>query len=323
MRRRDLLRFGVGVFAAGSFTPAFDRQARSESKTSPAHPGVPVVDTHTHFYDPTRPEGVPWPGKDDAVLYRPVLPPEFLKLTAPFGVVGTVVVEASPRFEDNAWLLELAAKHRELFGIVGNLAPGEESFAARVQGLAKNPRYRGFRVNHDRVRKGLDDAAFLKDLALVAELGLVLDVNGGPDMPADVARLAEKLPKLKIAVNHLANLRHDGKTVPENWRKGMEACAARERVTVKVSAMVEAVVGQPKGTVPDSAEYYRPALDTVWKLFGEDRLVYGSNWPVSARYAPYETVQKIATEYFTARGRGAAEKFFAKNAERIYGYPAG
>ncbi len=218
MRRRDLLRFGVGAFAAGSFTPAFDGQARSETKPSPAHPGVPVVDTHTHFYDPSRPEGVPWPGKDDAVLYRPVLPPEFLKLTAPFGVVGTVVVEASPRFEDNAWLLELAARHRELFGIVGNLAPGEESFAARLQGLAGNPRYRGFRVNHDRVRKGLDDRAFLKDMALVAELGLVLDVNGGPDMPADVARLAEKLPKLKIAVNHLANLRHDGKTVPENWR---------------------------------------------------------------------------------------------------------
>lgn len=317
MRRRAFLQHAAG---AVSFALT-GRPVTARDTTSPAHPGVPVIDTHTHFYDPTRPAGVPWPGKDDPVLYRPVLPPEFLKLTARFGVVGTVVVEASPRFEDNAWLLELAAKHRELFGIVGNLTPGEESFAGRLESLAKNPRYRGFRINHDRLGKGLSEAAFLKDLALVAERGLVLDVNGGPDMPADVARLAAKLPSLRIAVNHLANVRHDGKQVPRNWQDGMRACAAHEQVCVKVSALVEAVVGQPKGMVPETAEYYRPALDFVWKTLGEDRLVYGSNWPVSARYAPYETVQKIATEYFTARGGLAAEKFFAKNAERFYAYP--
>jgi L-fuconolactonase len=319
MRRRSLLQH-----AAGALSFAFTgRWVSARDTRSPAHPGVPVIDTHTHFYDPTRPEGVPWPGKDDTVLYRPVLPAEFLKLTTPFGVVGTVVVEASPRFEDNAWLLELAAKHRELFGIVGNLTPGEDSFAERLQSLAKNPRYRGFRINHDRLAKGLADTAFLKDLGLVAEQGLVLDVNGGPDMPTDVARLAVKLPRLKIAVNHLANVRHDGKQVPANWQAGMRACAQHEQVCVKVSALVEGVVGQPQGTIPDTAEYYRPALDFVWKAFGEDRLVYGSNWPVSARYAPYETVQKIAAEYFTARGQVAAEKFFAKNAERFYAWTKG
>ena len=52
----------------------------------------PVVDTHTHFYDPTRPQGVPWPSKDDPLLYRSVLPKEFQALTKPFGVTGTVIV---------------------------------------------------------------------------------------------------------------------------------------------------------------------------------------------------------------------------------------
>ena len=67
----------------------------------------PIVDCHTHFYDPTRPEGVPWPGKDDAVLYRTVLPKHFLEQAATLGVTKTVVVEASPWVEDNAWLLDL------------------------------------------------------------------------------------------------------------------------------------------------------------------------------------------------------------------------
>src|SRR3954454_16774698 len=79
------------------------------------------IDTHTHFYDPTRKEGVPWPGKGDKVLYRPVLPKEFKKLAAPFGVTGTVVVEASPRVEDNQWLLDLARDEPFLVGVVGRL----------------------------------------------------------------------------------------------------------------------------------------------------------------------------------------------------------
>ena len=68
-----------------------------------------VVDTHTHFYDPSRPQGVPWPPKSETTLYRTVLPAEFQKLAEPQGVKGTVVVEASAWVEDNQWVLDLAA----------------------------------------------------------------------------------------------------------------------------------------------------------------------------------------------------------------------
>ncbi|MCH7931506.1 MAG: MlrC C-terminal domain-containing protein [Proteobacteria bacterium] len=54
---------------------------------------VVIIDTHTHFYDPSRPEGVPWPSANDEVLYRTVLPEDFRKLAEPVGVTGTVVVE--------------------------------------------------------------------------------------------------------------------------------------------------------------------------------------------------------------------------------------
>jgi L-fuconolactonase len=46
-----------------------------------------IIDSHTHFYDPTRPQGVPWPGKDDKILYRRVMPDEFRKLVRPHGVL--------------------------------------------------------------------------------------------------------------------------------------------------------------------------------------------------------------------------------------------
>src|SRR5262245_55089403 len=74
---------------------------------TPSASDTAIIDTHTHFYDPTRPQGVPWPPKSDGLLYRPVYPDEFRKLAAPHGVSGTVVVEASPWLEDNQWVLDL------------------------------------------------------------------------------------------------------------------------------------------------------------------------------------------------------------------------
>ena len=60
-----------------------------------------VIDAHTHFYDPTRPQGVPRPPREDKLLYRRVLPKDYLALPLPKPVTGTVVVETSPLVEDN------------------------------------------------------------------------------------------------------------------------------------------------------------------------------------------------------------------------------
>src|SRR3954469_15875 len=67
-----------------------------------------IIDTHTHFYDPTRPQGVPWPDKNDKILYRRVRPEDYRALPKPVPVQGTVVVEASAWLEDNQWILDLA-----------------------------------------------------------------------------------------------------------------------------------------------------------------------------------------------------------------------
>ena len=67
-----------------------------------------IIDTHTHFYDPTRPQGVPWPSKENELLYRTVLPQHHRALAEREGVTGTVVVEASKWLEDNQYVLDLA-----------------------------------------------------------------------------------------------------------------------------------------------------------------------------------------------------------------------
>src|SRR5205809_6764170 len=104
-----------------------------------------IIDTHTHFYDPTRPQGVPWPPPDDTVLYRRVMPENYKALAVPEGVTGTVVVEASQWVEDNEWILDLAAREPFIVGFVGNLQPGSPDFGANLERLAANPLFRGIR----------------------------------------------------------------------------------------------------------------------------------------------------------------------------------
>ena len=310
--RRDFLKVAIAAASGAAGSP--ELLAADEAK-SPE-----IIDTHTHFYDPARPEGVPWPNKNDALLYRTVLPAEFARLTGPLGVTGTVVVEASPWLEDNQWVLDLAAKEPLLVGMVGNLTPGSDGFAAQLDRFAKNPLFRGLRILGASLGEGLSRKPFVDDLRRLADTDRELDVNGRPDMLPDVARLAREIPKLRIVINHVANARIDGKPPDAAWLSGMRSAAAGENVFCKVSALVEST-GRREGDAPADVEYYRPVLDALWQTFGEGRLIYGSNWPVSERFAPYRTVLGIVREYFTARGSTAAKKFFAANAQAAYRWP--
>jgi L-fuconolactonase len=97
----------------------------------------------------------------------------------------------------------------------------------------------------------------------------------------------------------------------------MRAAAEGKRVYCKVSALVEAT-GRTERDAPADVAFYRPLLDALWEIFGADRLIYASNWPVSERAAPYATVFKIVHTYFQAKGKPALEKFLRGNAVAAY-----
>ncbi len=313
LTRRDFAQVTLSGLLAGSVWGA--QAVISHASAAPAD--EPLIDTHTHFYDPTRPQGVPWPGKGDDRLYRAVLPSEFSELTASLGVTGTVVVEASPWLEDNQWLLDLADQQKAIVGVVGNLTPGGEGYAVHLARFAKHRLFRGIRIGHGLVKEKLADETFLADVRRLAEHDLELDVNGGPDMPADVARLAKVAPELRMVINHVANVRIDGRRPPAEWQAGMAAAAEHANVFCKVSALVEGAA-PPDKPAPVETDFYRPVLESVWEMFGADRLIYGSNWPVSNRAAPYDVLLHIVREYFVDKGPEAAAKYFHRNAQAAY-----
>jgi predicted TIM-barrel fold metal-dependent hydrolase len=252
-----------------------------------------IIDTHTHFYDPSRPGGVPWPPKNDSLLYRRVLPADFRRVTSGLGVEGTVVVEASPLFEDNQWILDMAATEPAIVGFIGHLDPGAPEFPSQLVRFTRNPLFRGIRLNERAISQGLRQGAFRHGLQQLGDAGLTLDAIGSASMFPDVARVAKDIPKIKIVIDHLPFDRQ-----PELPRM--------ENVFAKVS-----------GVRPNTP---KASLDELWEAFGPSRVVYGSNWPVSEHVASYPQILKVVTEYFTTKGPEAVERYFRTNSRVAYGW---
>jgi len=290
------------------------------ASTGTAAPGageLGLVDTHTHFYDPTRPQGVPWPPREEKQLYRRVLPKDYLSLPVPRPVSGTVVVEASPWVEDNQWVLDLAAKETFIVGVVGNLPVGSKQFAGHLKRFAGNTLFRGIRIRDRKLDGTLDDPAFVSDLKLLADYGLSLDLVGGSEIPPYAVELARKIPALRIVIDHLAGVVVDGQQPSADWVQGMKSLAPYTNIYCKLSGLVEGT-GKRDGSAPRDVESYRPVLNCMREIFSVERLIYASNWPVSELYAPLATVQGIIGDYFRSYGRRAEEHVFALSGKTAY-----
>ena len=273
-----------------------------------------IIDTHTHFYDPARPQGVPWPPKDDATLYQTTLPARYRKLTQPLGITGTVVVEASAWLEDNQWVLDLAKENPFIVGLVGRLDPGAAEFRNHLERFRKDRLFLGIRVAAGVLAERVTLPAFISDLKRLRDAGLQLDVVGGPLMFADVVRLSDQIPELRIVIDHLPFDPPKESSIRTKVDKAMRELGGRPAVFAKISS----VLRRSGGRVPVELSAYRGALDDVCNVFGADRVIFGSNWPVSDRIAEYAIVLRVVREYFAEKGPEAAEKYFRKNSMAAY-----
>lgn len=279
-----------------------------------------VVDAHTHFYDTTRSGGVTWPRREDALLHRPVLPNEWARLARPEGVTATIVIEASRRIEDNQWLLDLCAADRPpagmqgLLGVIGNLPLGDPSFAALLDRFAANRHFLGIRTGAATLGRVGDDPAVAADLSRVVKLGLAVDVLGAGVAEA-VVRAADRFPSLRIVVDHMAGPAITADGPEESWRRSIAQLADHPNVFLKVSGLMESAARNPAGEIPRDPKTYAAWLDVVWEAFGERRLLFGSNWPVSLRGGSYAEVVRIVKWYASHRG-GAAERWLFCEAAR-------
>jgi L-fuconolactonase len=281
-------------------------------------PRLPIIDTHIHLFDPGRPGGVPWPERSDTVLYRPALPPRYESLAQPFGVVGAIAVECSPWVKDNDWLLQVAVHNKIMLGIIGNFDPASNDFPRELHHLQANPLFRGIRYGNLWGRSlgaQLGNNEFIANLKRLSTAGLLLEsANPNPVLVADILKLTDLVPDLRIVIDHLPQAVPPAEPASRKaYEQDLQALGQRD-VFVKGSE----VLRQVDGKVPTDLDFYKPWLDQIWEIFGEDRLLFGSDWPNSDHVAPYAPTLDIIRRYMSGKGQLASEKFFWKNSLSVY-----
>jgi predicted TIM-barrel fold metal-dependent hydrolase len=278
---------------------------------------LPVIDTHVHLWHLDRPEGIYWIKKDDAALYRSFLPEDYEVIAKANGVDGVVVVQAGQHLPDNQWNLDITAHNKTLFrGVVGNLSQviGSEKFQPLFDQLCQDKRYLGYRLSG---REGGElSEEFFRNLEMTARRGKTVDFLIGKYSFDDVATIAKRVPNLKIILDHFGNIVLDGKPLDPAWVKKYRTVARHPNVFCKVSALFGRVKKQP---APQDPKYYEEILDLSFECFGEDRLVFGSDWPVTRTSGDYASVLKLTRAYFDQKGEGVSKKLFSENAEEFYG----
>lgn len=280
---------------------------------------IPIIDTHIHLFDPRRPQGVPWPDKDDKVLYQPALPGRFRRVTQGLGIVGAIEVECSPWLEDNQWVLDVASRDTIVVGTVGNLEPGLPGFRKNLERFHHNPLFRGIRCGNLWGRNLAEDVSkpdFVSDLQALADGGLTLDTaNQDAALISATVRLTDEVPTLRVVIDHLPHL--DPPSEPaarKNLQADLRELGGRPQVYVKLSEVLRRVGGQGHY----DASFYRSRLDELWGTFGEGRLMYGSDWPNSDPWGTYPQVLSVIREYVSNQGSAATEKFLWKNSLQAY-----
>ena len=275
---------------------------------------MPIIDTHIHLFDANRPQGAPYKGPKEFTPHVS-LPKEYSKLAAPLGIKGAIAVEASFWIEDNLWLLEVAQQDPIMVGVIGWLQPEKPEFKDYLERFHKNPLYRGIRLRgRNVITNQLENAAFIENLKLLAQADLVLD-TANPDMALlnAVVRLNDLVPQLRIIIDHLPVMDPMEEELA-GYRAVLAEIGMRPNLFVKLSEILHKVDER----VDKDLAQHRQRLDYLTGVFGEDRILFGSDYPNSVGTATLPEIVGLVQQYFAGKPREAAEKYFWKNSVRCY-----
>jgi predicted TIM-barrel fold metal-dependent hydrolase len=309
------------ALACSAGAPSETAETTDDAQLALHRRNKPITETHIHFWDVSRP--IPWPTADYGNLYRTVLPEDYRAIAKAHNIVGANIVEASNVPGDNEWILDITAEsERFFFSFAANLEIGSPTFDADLRALARDERVAGIRGFLWSPTLDPSNPAQIDDCKLLASYGMTLDIISrfGLNPEDDVAELAEKVPGLRIIIDHLGGARPDA----VGWEEKMERLAAYPNIHMKFSSFFDIFNPSPTGdesvpwTAPTELDPYRPYFDVLMRTFGADRLIWGSNWPVVEQGGSIEGAIAIAEEYLAEHGPSVRNKVMHTNARKFY-----
>lgn len=276
----------------------------------------PVIDAHQHFWHPARGDYF-WMPKGDPVLDRPYGPADLAPQLARHGIDRTVLVQAAPTVEETEYMLGLADATPFVAGVVGWVDFERAESRATMARLARHPTLKGLRPM---IQDIPDDGWMLRDevqwaYGAMADEGLVFDALGFPRHLEPFLTLLKRYPDLRAVVDHgmKPRIRDHSAESFAHWAEGMARIAGQTRAFCKFSALV--TEAGPHWTVEDLVPY----VDHILRVFGTDRVLWGSDWPVCrlrCDYADWHAAARHLTRDLPPEAQAA---IFGGNAARLYG----
>jgi L-fuconolactonase len=242
-----------------------------------------IVDSHQHFWSLNAP-WFEWPTPDLKPIYRDYAASDLRPRIEAAGVSKTVIVQVAPNLDDTTFILGIAAETDFVAGVVGWIDLEQPGHLADLERFADNPKFRGIRPMIQSIadvnwmlRPGLQPA-----LAAVERMGLTFDALVKPPHLEALVAFVDRYPNLPVVVDHGAKPEiARGRDGFDAWAGRIAAVAERPQVFCKLSGLLTEA-GERTGT-----EDLRPFVDHLIDVFGPQRLMWGSDWPVVELAAPY------------------------------------
>ena len=295
-------------------------------------PGA-VIDAHQHFWDLERnpypwlqdPEPIPFRYGDYSALRRTYLPADYERDIAPYRIVKSVHVEAewerSASVAETRWLEGLKVRTGRPTACVAHAALDHPDAGAILAAQASHPMVRGIRHKPaaaslpGEARRGasgsMDDPAWRRGYAQLAANGLSFDLQTPWWHMDAAAELAVDFPETMIIINHTGLPADRSPEGLAAWRRALERVAAAPNVAIKVSGLGQR--GEP-WTVEANAPVIRDAI----AIFGSERAMFASNYPVDSLVASYGTILSGFLAAIADRPAAEQRRLLHDNAERIY-----
>ncbi|NEU12877.1 amidohydrolase family protein [Methylobacterium sp. BTF04] len=269
------------------------------------------IDAHQHFWRIADRSGS-WPPADLAVLHRDFGPDDLAPLLADAGIDATVLVQSLDREADTAFMLALAAQHPFIKGVVGWTDLKAPEAPTAIARLARDPNLKGLRP----MLQDIADVAWVDDRALAPALAamiahdLTFDALVLPRHLPHLLAVAERHPDLRIVIDHGAKPAIREERRFDDWHRAMGDLAARPNVACKLSGLLTEADG--------SGVAVRRYADALVSLFGPDRLIWGSDWPVLNLAGTYPDWLDLCRTIVPPAHHDAV---FGENAAAIYRLP--
>jgi L-fuconolactonase len=279
-----------------------------------------IVDAHHHLWNLER-EPLPWIGDAHASIRRTFEPAELEPLLERTGVSATVLVQAACTDSDTDSMFEHATRHGWIGAVIAWIELRSPARTAqRLDELHPQTKLRGFRhlIHNEDDPHWILQEPVLESIALLEQRRLILELPCVfPRHLGDVPVLARAFPALTIVIDHL------GKPplgTPEmgRWAAELEAAAAPRNVHAKISGLNTMLSSRDW-----DADDLRAAVQTAVDAFGPERLVCGSDWPVTLLNGGYEKLWRETERVIEAVAPRSADALLAGTAVRLYALDPG